>query len=76
MSVEENGLIEITFNFGENDWTQFLNFDDLGFGSFDFEFLNPVFDVLSSFLKKAIGLPAGIETSGEIGYFNIFHDRR
>jgi hypothetical protein len=74
MSVEENGLIEITLNFGENDWTQFLDFDDLGFGSFDFELLNPVFDVLGCLFEKAIGLPVGIKTSGEVGYFNIVHD--
>jgi hypothetical protein len=74
MSVEENGLIEITLNFGENDWTQFLDFDDLGFRSFDFELLNPVLDVLSCLFEKAIGLPVGIKTSGEVGYFNIVHD--
>lgn len=74
MAVEEDGFVEITFDFGEDDGAELLDFDDLGFGSFDFELLHPVSDVLGGFFEEAIALPIRIKVSGEIGYFDVLHE--
>lgn len=74
VAVEEDGFVEITFDFGEDDGAELLDFDDLGFGSFDFELLHPVSDVLGGFFEEAVALPIRIKVSGEIGYFDVLHE--
>jgi hypothetical protein len=75
VAVEENGFIEIAFDFGEDDGTEFLDFDDLRFGTFDFELFDPFFDVLGGFFEEAIGLPIRIKVSRKVGYFDVLHQR-
>ena len=73
MSVEKDGFIEISFNFSEDDRTEFLDLDDLWLGSFNMKLFDPVSDVFSSFLEEAISLPIGIKASWKIGYFDVLH---
>lgn len=73
MTVEENGFVEISFDFGKNDWAQFLDFDYFWFGSFDFELFDPASDVFGGFFEETIGLPILIKVSGEVWDFDVLH---
>ena len=74
MSVEKQGLWQVSFDLCEYKRRKPFIFDDLASQSFDVQLVQPSLDMKSSFLKLSIGLPLSIIASGEIVNSNVLHE--